>query len=92
MHFGYGEKGKTMTKREVIEAMENKLHEMDEAEKMLNKPGLTALDVRQLREEYFKAAEKIAEENGYTGGSKWQLWDIVVTRRARKLGIRPNTI
>lgn len=83
-----------MTKREVIEAMTKKLDEMDEAEKedITNHPSEPASDIINLREKYYNAALKIAEDNGYTGGCKWQLWEIVVARRARKFGVRPDPI
>lgn len=84
----------TMTKKEVIAAMEKKLDEMEEAEKeeINNHPTESASNIINLREKYYNEALKIAEDNGYTGGCKWQLWDVVVTRRARKLGIKPNPI
>lgn len=86
-------KKRTMTKREVIEAMYEKLEEMDKVEKeeIANHPSEPASNIIKLREKYYKAAEKIAEDNGYTGECKWQLWDIVVTRKARKLGIKPDS-
>lgn len=81
-----------MNKREVIEAMYEKLEEMEKAEKedVINHPSEPASNLIKLREKYYNAAEKIAEDNGYTRECKWSLWDIVVTRRARKLGIRPD--
>lgn len=83
-----------MTKREVIDAMAKKLDELDvaEEEETRNHPLEPANKIINLRERYYKEAEKIAEDNGYIGECKWQLWDAVVTRRARKFGIRPNPI
>ena len=81
-----------MTKREVINAMEKIFDEMDAAEKeeIANHPSEPASNLIKLREKYYKAAEKIAEDNGYTGECKWQLWDIVTRRKIRELGIRPD--
>lgn len=83
-----------MTKREVIEAMAKKLDDMDAAEKeeISAHPFEPANKIINLREKYRKEALKIAEDNGYIGECKWQLWDVVVTRRERKLGIRPDPV
>lgn len=81
-----------MTKREVIEAMSRKLDDMDAAEKeeISAHPSEPASNIIKLRERYYKEAQKIAKDNGYTGECMWQLWDVVCKRRERKFGIRPN--
>lgn len=83
-----------MNKREVIEAMYEKLEEMEKAEKedVINHPSEPASNIIKLREKYYNAALKIAEDNGYTGECKWQLWDIVTRRKIRELGIKPDSI
>lgn len=81
-----------MTKKEVIEAMAKKLDDMDMAEKeeISAHPSEPASNIIKLRDKYCDAALKIAEDNGYTGECKWQLWDAMVTLRERKFGVRPD--
>ena len=81
-----------MNKRQVIDAMYNAMNAADaaEAEKIKNGGYNTAAEIEYDRRKAMDRALNIAIKNGYSGACKWQLWKIVVDRRARDLNIKPN--
>lgn len=83
-----------MTKRDVLNAMIAKMEEYDTELNAKLEAGefKTALEISQLHHYYIKTALKIAIDNGYTDGIKWQLWDQVCKHRERALSLHDTPI
>lgn len=79
-----------MNKKQVIDAMYNamKAADIEEAEKIKNGLYKTAAEIEYDRRKAMDRALNIAISNGYTGTCKYQLWNVVVDRRARELNIK----
>lgn len=79
-----------MNKKQVIDAMYNamKAADIEEAEKIKNGLYKTAAEIEYDRRKAMDRALNIAISNGYTGACKYQLWNVVVDRRARELNIK----
>ena len=78
-----------MTKREVLNAMIEKMNEYDKElnAKLKDDEFKTALEIRTLHKYYIDAALQIAIDNGYNDGAKWQIWEQVCKQRERILNI-----
>lgn len=79
-----------MNKRQVIDAMLEAMKEADneQAEKIKNHIYKNAAEIEYDHKKAMDRALNIAIRNGYTGACKYQLWKVVVDRRARELNVK----
>lgn len=79
-----------MNKKQVIDAMYEAMKEADieMADKIKKRLYTNAAEIEYDRRKAMDRALNIAIRNGYTGACKYQLWNVVVDRRARELNIK----